>query len=90
VNFSSKLPSDRNLFSLFVHVLNFSKMYAASPAGEAAMAAPLRIISLLIFKPVSRIVYYFVHKISFHLKIKLSRYHVDITYIRKIIRRARD
>ena len=43
VNFSRRPPSARNLYSGFVHVLNFSKIYAANATGEAATAVPLKI-----------------------------------------------
>lgn len=40
VNFSVKPPSSRSLYAVLVHVLNFSKIYAASASGEAVTAVP--------------------------------------------------
>lgn len=40
VYFSVKPPSSRSLYALFVHVLNFSKIYAANASGEAVNAVP--------------------------------------------------
>lgn len=40
VNFSVKPPSSRFLYAVFVHVLNFSKIYTASASGEAVTAVP--------------------------------------------------
>lgn len=40
VNFSSKFPSKCSLLVLFVHVENFSNIYAAKPTGESFRATP--------------------------------------------------
>ena len=46
VNFSVKPPSSLYIHVLFVHVENFSIIYAASPRGELSSPTPENIIFL--------------------------------------------